>query len=416
MLIITILGKIAGQTFRESELLGNPVTGLMIGVLATVLLQSSSTTTSIIITMVGAKLIPLQNSIPMVMGANIGTSVTNTIVSLAQSGDRQEFRKAFGGATVHDMFNWLSVLILLPLEVATHYLYHLTGAIVESLNLKESSNYKKDMLKKLTKPFTNLIVQGNHLFAMTDLSDSVVGAILLVLSLVLIILSLIFIVKLLNSLLKSPLSKILNRTINAELPGKLAILTGYIAILVGTGVTMVIQSSSVFTSTLTPLVGVGILSIDRMLPLTLGANIGTTLTGILAALAAPAKAIPDTLRVALCHLFFNISGVLIFYPIPFMRKAPIGLAKLLGNTTAKYRWFSVLYILITFVFIPSSVFALSLSGPTIFMAIGIPLLSILIIIIVINIIQKYRARILPNFCKHGIFCHYSCIPCNLMTK
>ena len=58
-------------------------------------------------------------AIPIVMGANIGTSVTNTIVSLGQSGDRDQFRRAFGGATIYDMFNWLSVLILLPLEVAS---------------------------------------------------------------------------------------------------------------------------------------------------------------------------------------------------------------------------------------------------------------------------------------------------------
>lgn len=50
------------------------------------------------------------------MGANIGTSVTNTIVALGQVGDRDEFRRAFAGATVHDMFNWLTVIIMLPIE------------------------------------------------------------------------------------------------------------------------------------------------------------------------------------------------------------------------------------------------------------------------------------------------------------
>ena len=52
------------------------------------------------------------------MGANIGTSVTNTIVSMGQIHDRDEFRRAFAGATVHDMFNWLSVIILLIVEVS----------------------------------------------------------------------------------------------------------------------------------------------------------------------------------------------------------------------------------------------------------------------------------------------------------
>lgn len=94
----------------------------------------------------------------MVMGANIGTSVTNTIVSLAQSKDRGEFRRAFGGATVHDMFNWLVVLVLLPIEVASSYLYHLTGAIISSMDMKQRDN-KQDILKTITKPFTSLIVK-----------------------------------------------------------------------------------------------------------------------------------------------------------------------------------------------------------------------------------------------------------------
>ena len=58
----------------------------------------------------------------MVMGANIGTSVTNTFVSMGQIGDRNNFQRAFAAATVHDMFNWLTVLILLPLEMASGYL------------------------------------------------------------------------------------------------------------------------------------------------------------------------------------------------------------------------------------------------------------------------------------------------------
>jgi hypothetical protein len=53
------------------------------------------------------------------MGANIGTTMTNTLVSLAHSMDPTEFKRAFSGATVHDVFNWLTVLILLPLEYFT---------------------------------------------------------------------------------------------------------------------------------------------------------------------------------------------------------------------------------------------------------------------------------------------------------
>lgn len=59
----------------------------------------------------------VSQAVPMVMGANIGTSVTNTIVSLTQVADRNEFRRSFAAATVHDMFNWCAVIVLLSLEV-----------------------------------------------------------------------------------------------------------------------------------------------------------------------------------------------------------------------------------------------------------------------------------------------------------
>jgi sodium-dependent phosphate cotransporter len=58
----------------------------------------------------------------MIMGANIGTTVTNTIVSLAHMGRPEEFRRAFAAATCHDFFNYISVVVLLPLELATGYL------------------------------------------------------------------------------------------------------------------------------------------------------------------------------------------------------------------------------------------------------------------------------------------------------
>ena len=102
----------------------NPFIGLMIGILATTLVQSSSVTTAMIVGLVAApeNAIPITNAVPMIMGANIGTTVTNTIASLAHMGRKEEFRRAFAVATVHDFFNYLAVLILLPLELATHFL------------------------------------------------------------------------------------------------------------------------------------------------------------------------------------------------------------------------------------------------------------------------------------------------------
>lgn len=151
-------GKVAGQFFSNNSIMSNPVAGLVIGVLVTVLVQSSSTSSSIIVSMVASSLLTVRAAIPIIMGANIGTSVTNTIVALMQAGDRSEFRRAFAGATVHDFFNWLSVLVLLPLEAATHYLEILTNLVVETFNFKNGEDAPA-LLKVITDPFTKLIIQ-----------------------------------------------------------------------------------------------------------------------------------------------------------------------------------------------------------------------------------------------------------------
>lgn len=110
--------------------------------LVTVLLQSSSTTTSIIVSLVGSGAIGVEAGIYMVMGSNIGTSVTNTIVAMGQMGDGQELERAFAGATVHDMFNFLSVLVLFPLELITGMLARLTEALTKNYTPNEDGGKK----------------------------------------------------------------------------------------------------------------------------------------------------------------------------------------------------------------------------------------------------------------------------------
>ncbi|KAM9695744.1 sodium-dependent phosphate transport protein 2A isoform 5-T8 [Trichechus inunguis] len=334
-------GKVAGDIFKDNTILSNPVAGLVVGILVTVLVQSSSTSTSIIVSMVSSGLLEVSSAIPIIMGSNIGTSVTNTIVALMQAGDRTDFRRAFAGATVHDCFNWLSVLVLLPLEAATGYLHHITWLVVASFNIRGGPD-APDLLKIITEPFTKLIIQldksvitsiatgdeslrnhsliriwchpdpleahtsmpraeantswpvgnattekCNHIFVDTGLPDLAVGLILLAGSLVLLCTCLILLVKMLNSLLKGQVAKVIQKVINTDFPAPFTWATGYFAMVVGAGMTFVVQSSSVFTSAMTPLIGLGVISIERAYPLTLGSNIGTTTTAILAALASP---------------------------------------------------------------------------------------------------------------------------------
>eukprot|EP00057_Strongylocentrotus_purpuratus_P030195 XP_780963.1 PREDICTED: sodium-dependent phosphate transport protein 2B [Strongylocentrotus purpuratus] len=440
-------GEAAGEVLQNSELLANPVCGLMIGVLVTVLVQSSSTSTSIIVSMTSARIISVRLAIPIIMGANIGTSVTNTIVSLGQVKEKNEFRRAFGGATVHDMFNWLSVLILLPLEVIAQPLFRLTLLIVESAGI-ERNNVKIEILKVITKPFTNLVIRIDkgaiedtalnpnltdvrllktclvetpevitaspgdmttalmssttpkpcewHWFAYSGFSDTVAGIVMLVFALVLLCLCLVCIVKLLNSLLKGSIAIVIKKFVNADFPGYLSFLTGYIAILIGAVCTFIVQSSSIFTSAMTPLVGIGVITLERMYPLTLGSNLGTTATGIIAALPNEGKDLANAMQVALSHLFFNIFGIMIWYPIPFLRKLPIGMARVMGNTTAKYRWFAIFYLLMMFFVMPSLAFALSIAGNIYLFVIGGAILFVFIIIVTINVIQRKRPSLLPS--------------------
>lgn len=189
-------------------------------------------------------------------------------------------------------------------------------------------------------------------------------------------------------------ASLVQRILNADLPG-VPWLTGYLAILAGAALTFLLQSSSIFTSTLTPLVGLGMISVERVYPLTLGSNLGTTTTALLAALASDSGSLRPAIQVALVHLFFNLTGLLLWYPVPFLR-IPIKLAKELGKVTAEYRWFAIVYILLTFCVVPLFVFSVSLAGPITMYSIFIPIVIIAVFIVVVNVMQSRCPRFLPS--------------------
>ena len=377
----------------------NPIAALMIGILGTVLLQSSSTTTSIIVSLVGAGSIQVQQAIYMVMGANIGTSVTNTIVAMGHLGNGDELERAFAGATVHDMFNFLSVLILLPLEAATQYLYRLTTAMLPDQAYDKGDKWEGP-IKKIVSPLGNMVIKANKdlikeisvsegritcdsyypvnctggvetyeackghygliacdkktgscpAFFQNGASqhdDQVSGGVCIVLALFILIVCLIGLVTLLQKMLLGTSTRIIYKATN---------INGYLAMLIGCGITILVQSSSITTSTLTPLVGMGVIQLEQMYPLTLGANIGTTFTAIMAALVSDKI---DAMQTALAHLFFNISGIIIWYPIPFMRRIPINLARKLGKATRIWRGFPIVYIIVMFLLVPLILLGLS---------------------------------------------------------
>jgi sodium-dependent phosphate cotransporter len=465
---VTVLGgRGAGAMYGMVD---NPITGLMAGVLSTVLVQSSSTTTSIVVTMCGADVIDVRRGIPIIMGANIGTSVTNTLVALGWSGNRIDLERAFSGATVHDMFNGLTVITLLPIEAIVAAiqgeggpLYWLTYVLTEALmgGGKGDVNFKSPV-KAITKPVGGIIVKANKnvIYAMAlgrpearkpisvnstlcasspvrrlaedgatssavdgerrsllsrrlaedcgkyfcldkdhdkyfkkvsskayktlkkckgyvldeggepcgkdkcylnaggyydknvddgrlikggfvrGAGDTGGGIIGLILSLMLLILGMAGMTKTLYFLMCKKLNKVVHYSLK---------LNEYLAVLIGCLITMFVQSSSAVTSSLTPLCAMGVLPLTKMLPLTVGSNIGTTFTALMAALVIYKDV---SIQAALCHLFFNVLGFLIWFPIPFMRRFPLAGARILGLYSSYYKSAPKIYIGVWFVIVP----------------------------------------------------------------
>jgi len=320
--------KMFGKGLAESLIATttNPLVGLFIGVLATSIIQSSSTTTSIVVGLVAGGALNVANAIPIVMGANIGTSVTNLLVSLAQIKRATEFRRALSAAIVHDFFNVLAVLVLFPLQYFTNFLGLAAGFLGEKFQTIGGLKFLSPV-KTLTKPLVEVLkgFLGNYPW------------LLLVLSLILLILALTGMVKSLKILVVKKAEAWFDRYLFK---------TAFRAMLVGLLLTALVQSSSITTSLAVPMAGAGLLTLTQIFPYTLGANIGTTVTAILAALVTGNL---SAIIVAFSHLLFNISGMIIWWPFKIV---PITLAKKFAGIAVKHKIVAILYIVVVFFVIP----------------------------------------------------------------
>lgn len=348
-----LLGK--GFALGLIEATRNPFTGLMIGILATSVVQSSSFTTATVVTLLGGSLAgsggddprvvfeTIHGAVPIIMGANIGTSVTNSIVSLGYIGKAQEFERAFAGATIHDFFNLLSVAILLPLEMSFGFMTRIGIASARFLFGTDSVDFASPitlLTRPLTAGFLDLLKNGLHLQDMTAALACVVA------SFVLLFISLLLIVRNMHALMLERLEVTIDRLFGAN---------PLFAILVGAIITAIIQSSSITTSLLVPLVGAGAMSLQAAFPITLGANIGTTVTALLAALAMNVHG----LAIAFVHVAFNVIGVLLIYTVRPLRRIPIRAASALARVAVKRKWVALAFILGLYYFLPLLGFGLS---------------------------------------------------------
>jgi sodium-dependent phosphate cotransporter len=338
------VGVTGGASESLFEGITSPLAALSVGVLATVLVQSSSVTTSTIVALVAAGSLPMETAVPMIMGANIGTTITNTLVSAAHARRSEEFKLAFTAATMHDFFNVLAVAIILPLELAFGILSKPAAAMAEAFAGQVGGTEFKSPIKGAVSWGAKQIT--NILELITD-SPRALGALLLITGLLIIFFTLMFITKNMKVLIAARIERSLNAVLAKS---------GLVGMTVGMIITLAVQSSSITTSILIPLVASGLLLVNNAYPITLGANVGTTVTALLAAFAAGAV---SGLTIALVHLLFNLLGILILYPIPQIRYIPVKLASSLANVAMKRKWVAFAYVGGVFVALPLLVIIVS---------------------------------------------------------
>lgn len=329
----TATGSEANEMFSFAT---NPFAGLVVGTVATALIQSSSTVTSIIVGLVAGGL-PVSVAVPMIMGANVGTSITNTIVSLGHVREKKEFARAFAAATVHDFFNLLSVVIFLPLEMMFGVLERIGGVLASIFVVADASLGSVNFVSASTSPVVNGAKRS-----VESLSDGVAGMILIAIGIMVIFMTIHLAGKLLKRLMVGRAKDIMRAAIGK---GPVA------GIASGTLVTILVQSSSTTTSLMVPLAGSGAFGLKQIYRFTLGANIGTCVTALLAATGVESHQ-SAALQIAFIHLTYNLLGVLVIYGLPFLRYQPVRAAEWMSATASENKLIALAYIVGVFFLIP----------------------------------------------------------------
>ncbi len=298
----------AGLADQLLKMVQDPVAGLLIGFLATSLVQSSSTTTTIVVIMVGTGALTIPLAVPIIMGANIGTTTTNTIVSIGHVTRPAEFERAFAASTVHDVFNVLAAFTLLPIEIFFHPIEK-TAVFLQGVFAGAGGMRLANPLKIVRDPFTDFI---------TELVPYTIP--LVILAFALLFIALAGLLKLMRGVVLERMEGLFDRVLFRNDAASFTL---------GVVATASVQSSSATTSMIVPLAGTGVLTLRQIFPYTVGANIGTTITAILASFST---GVPAGVTIALAHLTFNVFAVVIFYPL---KALPIALATRWGKFAAR---------------------------------------------------------------------------------
>jgi sodium-dependent phosphate cotransporter len=334
-----------GASVAEKIILAtsNPFTALFIGLLVTAIIQSSSATTSMVVALVASGSITLEGAVPIIMGANVGTTITSTIVSLGFITKKKEFRRAVAAGTYHDFFNILTVLILFPLEYYYGFLSRVSEYIAGTFFYQPTIG-----------TVTRISFLGGGLGVIVQKIVELInnGFVLAILAFALLFGSILFFRTVLSSMLG-----IGNNSSSSQSTGiqRFFFQSQFKCFGWGLLITAAIRSSTITTSLVVPLVAKKVIRLSQAVPFILGANIGTTITAFIAAMSNSNIAI----SIAISHFLFNTIGVIIFTAVPYVKTIPVNLAKGLGKLTIRYRLAGFVYILLTFFFIPFSLIYLN---------------------------------------------------------
>lgn len=328
--LLTVAMSHLNNDVAENILLAtrNPFVSLFIGLLMTALIQSSSTVTASIVAVVASGNLSLEQAVPMVMGANIGTTLTSTLISLSYIMNKKQFKRALSAGMLHDIFNIFTVFLLLPLEVYFGFLSKISITIARFFIPDEPYAGPIVYNKVFTRPISEWISTTIDIPFLT-----MILSIFLVFAAIKILSTSVYKAFVLNSF----------QDIN-----KLIFKNPYMAFIYGTFFTAAVQSSTVTTSLVVPLVANKKVSVKKSFPFIIGANIGTTITAGIAAIYKTEAAI----ALAIVHFLFNLIGALIFLPFPTVRNIPVILALYMGKKSVKSRFLGFAYILLTFFIIP----------------------------------------------------------------
>jgi solute carrier family 34 (sodium-dependent phosphate cotransporter) len=156
MSMVRMNNQLAEELFQATN---NPFVGLFVGLLMTALIQSSSTVTAMIVAVVASGNLSLMQAVPLVMGANIGTTITSTLVAFSFIMKKGEFRKALSAGVLHDIFNILTVIILLPLEIYFGFLSK-SAIFLTTTFFDQNQNFDVQYTYNIlfTRPLTNWVV------------------------------------------------------------------------------------------------------------------------------------------------------------------------------------------------------------------------------------------------------------------